>query len=124
MKFAPHSPAERLVDQLVLANSIHPGKARRNYLRRIMVSVAGKVADFYFRVRNGSADHVLDVFGSHWHLNYPISWRRASTSFSLVASRMRFSSISTPAAVRSPSSFKVTSLPPPPSKSARTTSVE
>src|SRR5438045_835483 len=102
---AAHAAAERFIDLLVLADPRQAAEALGHHAGGIMVAVAGKIRDLDPRVRNPLQDQRFDLVRRHRHRNQPcdsISWRRASTILWASASRMRFSSHSTPAEVRSP----------------------
>src|SRR3954470_2955387 len=127
VELSPHPPAERFVDALVLADPRQAAEALGDDAGGIMVAVAGQVGDLDPRVGNGGADQLLDVGRGHRHRGYQLpacmSWRRASTVLWASASRILASSHSTPAAVRSPSTLRITSSSPASSKSARMTSL-
>src|SRR2546423_4842395 len=111
VKLSPYSPPERGIDRLVLLDPAHSGKAPAHHARRIMVAVAGEVADRHLGLRNGRLDQPLDLAPGHGHqmLLASMIWRRASISLLRRASRTLSSSQSTPADVRSPSTLRITS---------------
>src|SRR5947209_6413441 len=125
MKLSPYSPPERRIDRLVLPDAAHSFKAAADYTRRIMVLVAGKIADRHLGVGNRRLDQLLNLGCGHWHYWFEASMicRRASISLLRSAPRTCSSSLSTPAAVRSPSTLRITSCSPASSKSEWMTSL-
>src|SRR3954471_9585331 len=93
--------------------------------RRIMIAVAGEIADRHLGARDRRLDQPLDLDCRHGHqlLLASMIWRRASISLLRSASATLSSSISMPAAVRSPSTLRITSCSPASSKSERITSL-
>src|SRR3954471_4077007 len=125
VKLSPYAPPERGIDCLMLLDAAHSGEAAAYHARGIMVPVAGEVADGDLGIRDRRLDQFFDVAGRHRHQRFEASMicRRASTSLWRSASRIWSSSHSTPAAVRSPSTLRITSCSPASSKSERTTSL-
>src|SRR6478735_10282161 len=85
VKLTPHAPPKRRIDRLVLANAAHSFKAAADHASRIMVAVAGKVADRHFGVGYRRLDQRLDIVRGHRHQMFEASmiWRRASISLFL-----------------------------------------
>src|ERR1041385_3262988 len=125
VKLSPYSPPKRGIDRLMLPDPAHPFKAAADNTCGIMVAVSGKIANDHFGVRNGCLDQPFDLGCSHRHQIFVASmiWRRASISLLRIASMTIDSSQSSPAAVRSPSTLRITSCSPASSKSERTTSL-
>src|SRR5690348_14519249 len=67
VKLFPYSPPERRIDRLVLADPAHSFKASADDARRIMVAVAGKVADRHLGVGDRRLDQPLDLARGHGH---------------------------------------------------------
>src|SRR5438309_3039265 len=124
VKLSPYTPRKRGINGLMLLDAAHSLEAAASDTRGIMVTVAGEIADGHFGVRDRRLDQPLDLACCHRHQRFVLSmiWRRASTSLLRMASRTVSSSMSTPAAVRSPITFRITSCSPASSKSERTTS--
>src|SRR5688572_10446531 len=103
MQLGAHFAFEGGIDRLVLPHPVHASEAAANDPRRIMVAVAGEVADFDPRIGYRRDNHRLDVLRAHGHqLFCSMICRRASTILWPSASRIWVSSVSTPADVRSP----------------------
>src|SRR5207253_4549053 len=124
VKLSPHSSPKRRIDGLVLLNAAQSREAAADNAGGIMVAIAGEVADRHFGIRDDRLDQPLDLACRHGHywLLASMICRRASISLLRSASRTFSSSLSTPAAVRSPSTLRITSCSPASSKSERTTS--
>src|SRR5690348_4135201 len=73
VKLSPNSPPKCGIDRLVLLDAAHPGEAAADHLRRIMVTVAGEVADRHLGVRNGRLDQTLDFARRHRHQRFVLS---------------------------------------------------
>src|SRR4030095_7433897 len=109
VQLAPHLSPERGMDGLVLAHPAHAGEALAANPCRIVVAVAGEVADLDAGVGNGRDDHRLNVVCGHRHqLFASMIWRRASTILWPSVSRIFDSSASTPAGVRGPTTLRAT----------------
>src|SRR3954463_5313626 len=67
VKLSPNSPPERGIDGLVLPDPAEPGKAWADDAGRIMIAVAGEVADRHLGVGNRRLDQRLDLAGRHRH---------------------------------------------------------
>src|SRR5262249_6612784 len=74
MELASHFGLQGLVDELML---LHPGLATeslRKHRRRIVVAVAGKIADRHLGIWDTRFDQPLDVVGLHRHCDLPCSF--------------------------------------------------
>src|SRR5260370_7433140 len=67
MKHAAHLALQRLIDDLVLLDAGFAAERLRDHGRRIMVAVAGEVADRHLGVGNSRLDHRFDIMGVHRH---------------------------------------------------------
>src|SRR3569833_527310 len=71
VKLTPHSAPERGIDRLMLADPAEAGEAAADHARRIMVAVAGKVADRDLGAGNGGLDQRFDLACGHRHSARP-----------------------------------------------------
>ena len=61
VKLTPYSPAKRGIDRLVLPDAAQAFEASADDARRIMVAVAGKIADRHLGVGDRGPDQPLDL---------------------------------------------------------------
>src|SRR5215213_11431040 len=67
VKLTPYTPPKRGIDGLVLLDAAQPFEAAAHHAGRIMVPVAGEIADRHFGIGNGCLDEALDLARRHWH---------------------------------------------------------
>src|SRR5262249_18823302 len=65
VKLTPYSTPERGIDRLMLPDPVHSREAPAHHPRRIMIAVAGEVANGHVGVGNGGFDHRLDLGCGH-----------------------------------------------------------
>src|SRR4029078_8048346 len=109
----------------MLLDAAHSGEAAADHPRGIMVAIAGEITDRNLGIGEPSLYQLLYLACRPRHQRFVASiiCRRASISLLRRASPIFSSSQSTPAAVRSPSTLRITSRSPASSKSERTTSL-
>src|SRR5690348_18440704 len=61
VKLSPNSPTERGIHSLVLPDAAHSREAAADHARRIMVAVAGEIADRHVGVGNTRLDQPFDL---------------------------------------------------------------
>jgi hypothetical protein len=69
---------QRLVDDLVLLDAGFAAEGFRDHGGRIVVAIAGKIANRDLGVRNRGLDHGFDVAGVHRHPGFSQSIRIAA----------------------------------------------
>src|SRR6266481_9334193 len=67
MQDAAHLAAQRLIDDLMLLDAGLAAEGFRDHGCRIMVAIAGKIADRHLGVGDRCLDHLLDIAGVHRH---------------------------------------------------------
>src|SRR6202035_4456503 len=67
VQYPAHLALQRLVDDLVLLDPGFAAERLRNHGRRIMVAIAGQIADRHLGVGYGWLDHRFDIVGVHRH---------------------------------------------------------
>src|SRR5271156_6867501 len=67
MQLAAHLGFKGFIDDLVLLDAGFAPESLRDDRRRIMVAVAGKIADRHFGIRYSHPDQSFDVVRSHGH---------------------------------------------------------
>jgi hypothetical protein len=67
MQFAAHLLFERLIDDLMLLDTGFAPESLGDDCRRVMVAVAGKIADRHFGIRYSHPNQSFDVVRSHGH---------------------------------------------------------
>src|SRR6266567_1014045 len=68
VQLAAHVTLERLIDHLMLLDAGLAAERGRNHGRRIVVAIAGKVADGDLGIRDSGADQLLDFTCIHRHV--------------------------------------------------------
>ena len=71
MQLAAHLGLERLVDDLVLLHPRLAAEALRQHRRRIVVAIAGQVANCHLGVGDARLDQALDFVRVHGHGSSP-----------------------------------------------------
>ena len=71
VQFAPHSPAQRIINQLVLFDTCQPGELRRRNLGGPMIIVARQIAHFHDCAGKRFFDQRDDVVCGHGHYIQP-----------------------------------------------------
>src|SRR6185295_6581093 len=72
MQLAAHLAFQGLVDELMLLHPRLAAERGRDHGRRIVVAVAGKVADRHHGVGDAATDQLLDFACVHRHARFPL----------------------------------------------------
>src|SRR3979490_2329365 len=67
VKYAAHLALQRLIDDLVLLDAGFAAERLRDHGRRIVVAIAGQIADRHLGVGYSRLDHRFDIAGVHRH---------------------------------------------------------
>src|ERR1700694_4384640 len=67
VKHAAHLALQRLIDNLVLLDAGFAAERLRDHSRRIVVAIAGQIADRHLGVGYSCLDHRFDIAGVHRH---------------------------------------------------------
>src|SRR4051794_27179296 len=67
VKLSPHSIPKRRIHSLMLLDAAHPFEAPADHAGRVMVAIAGKIANADLSVGNRRLDQPVDVGGGHGH---------------------------------------------------------
>src|SRR6202171_4971739 len=67
VKYSAHLSLQRLIDDLVLLDAGFAAERLRDHGRRIVVAIAGQIADRHLGVRYSRLDHRFDIAGVHRH---------------------------------------------------------
>ncbi|MNL68997.1 hypothetical protein D3C87_1938000 [compost metagenome] len=71
MQGAAHVALKGCIDKLMLLHAALATESFGNNRGRIVIAVAGKVANFDFGIGQGGLDAALDLGGVHWHVQSP-----------------------------------------------------
>src|ERR1700682_2500838 len=67
VKYSAHLALQRLIDDLVLLDAGFAAERLRDHGRRIVVAIAGQIADRHLGVGYSRLDHRFDIAGVHRH---------------------------------------------------------
>src|SRR6266851_7300255 len=87
VKHAAHLALQRLIDDLVLLDAGFAAERLRDHGRRIVVAIAGQIADRHLGVGYSRLDHRFDIAGVHRHSSispFPATRRAAAPELSAV----------------------------------------
>src|ERR1700682_2249150 len=70
VKYAAHLALQRLIDDLVLLDAGFAAERLRDHGRRIVVAIAGQIADRHLGVGYSRLDHRFDIVGVHRHSKF------------------------------------------------------